>query len=158
LSADSRSFRDRISTTGRLDVANVGLHLENCDALLQLYPDGACGTFIAALASGVPVVSTAGHLTEFIFKRSGAIAFSDPEPSAIRETLEKVHADPAYARMIGDAARRLYADEFSIDVTLERLHEAAGRSSGQLGPDRRNVLMRTHVKCYLKTSDPNSDD
>jgi len=154
-------FRDRLSTTGRLDVANVGLHLENCDALLQLYPDGACGargTFIAALASGVPVVSTAGHLTEFILKRSGAIAFSEREPTAIRETLEKVYADPAYARMISEAARRLYADEFSIDVTLERFHEAAGRSSGQHGPHRRNVLVRTYVKSYLKTSDPKSDD
>jgi len=122
-------FRDRISTTGHVNAPEIGPHLEACDALLQLYPDGACaarGTFIAALASGVPIVSNAGLLTESIFARRGAVAFCADDPEAIRTTLERLQADPDYARRISEAARRLYTAEFDVEVTVARLCEAAG--------------------------------
>ena len=122
-------FHARISASGHVNALDVGPHLEACDALLQLYPDGACaarGTFIAALASGVPIVSNPGHLTEPVFSRRGAVAFSPLNPAAIRETLEQLQADPEMARKIGDAARRLYSAEFDVEVTVARLCEAAG--------------------------------
>jgi glycosyltransferase involved in cell wall biosynthesis len=127
--AELPQFRDRISTTGHLNALEIGPHLEACDALLQLYPDGACaarGTLIAALASGVPIVSNTGPMTESIFARRGAIAFSGVDPTAVRHTVERLQSNQEYARRIGEAGRRLYATEFDVEVTVARLCEAAG--------------------------------
>ena len=122
---------ERVSTTGHMTAPEIGPHLQACDALLQLYPDGACaarGTLIAALGSGVPVVSTAGPLTEQILSQQGALIVTAPNPTAVRKTLEELHADPVRARAVGTAARRLYAAEFDVDVTVARLRQAAGLS------------------------------
>ena len=122
-------FCGRMTTTGHLNAIEIGPHLEACDALLQLYRDGACaarGTFVAALASGVPVVSNHGKLTESMFARRGAVAFSNLDPASLRETLERLQSDPEYAHGIGDAGRRLYSAEFDVEVTVAQLCEAAG--------------------------------
>ncbi len=72
---------DRIRTTGRLQVAEVAGHMRSCNALLQLYPDGASaarGTLIGALASGVPVVTTAGSATDRVLLDSQTMLFPAP--------------------------------------------------------------------------------
>src|SRR5262249_40130213 len=73
--AEFPRFEGRIETTGRLNIFQAGRHLQACDALLQLYLDGAStsrGTFLAALASGVPVVTAAGPCTERLLRDSDA--------------------------------------------------------------------------------------
>ena len=114
----------QVSTTGRVPAIDVGSYLQACDVLLQIYPEGAVGargTLIAALASGVPVVTTAGNWTEPIFKTCGGIVLADDDPTAIRRAVEDLLTDQSAARRIGTAGRGLYKAYFDIAVTAARL-------------------------------------
>lgn len=119
-------FKERLRTSGRINALDAGPHFHRCDVLLQLYPDGACparGTLMAALASGVPVVSTMGPLTGPLLESSGALAFTAFQPRAIRAAIDALLADKALARKIGAAGRDLYENHFDIAVTLAILSE-----------------------------------
>ena len=122
-------FRHRLGTSGRVNALEAGPYIQTCDVLLQLYPDGACGargTFTAALASGIPVVTTAGPLTESLF--SGAVAFVEFKPQEIRCAIERLLADKAAARNLGAASRSLYEDHFDLPVALATLTEGRVRT------------------------------
>jgi glycosyltransferase involved in cell wall biosynthesis len=116
----------RISAAGRVHVSEAGVHLRSCDVLLQVYPDGACsarGTLLAALASGVPVISTKGPLTDRLLIDSKAVFFTESDPGSIREAVESLRADPAMARGFGAQSRRLYEEHFDLPVTVSRLRQ-----------------------------------
>ncbi len=97
---------DRIGSTGRLHVTEIGGQMLRCDALLQLYPDGASaarGTLIGALASGVPVVTTAGPTTDRLLLESGAMLFPDASPHSIRDAMEILRENPELAEEFGSS-------------------------------------------------------
>jgi glycosyltransferase involved in cell wall biosynthesis len=122
-------FTRRFSTSGRLNALEAGSSLQACDVLLQLYPDGACaarGTLVAALASGVPIVTMAGPLTEPLLMHGGVLALADPNPISIRVILEELLADPALAGRIGAAGKHLYEMEFDVPVAVRKLCQTAG--------------------------------
>ena len=105
----------RISSTGRVQASTAGPYLQNCDLLLQLYPDGACaarGTLIAALASGVPVVTTRGTLTDRLLLESGGLLFAENSPADIRTAIESLRSDRASRLKMGSRARHLYQQNF----------------------------------------------
>ena len=89
------------------------------------------GTFVAALASGVPVVTTAGPLTEPLLM-TGGVAFADDEPNAIRVAVSRLLDDPSISRAVGIAGRRLYLDHFALKVTIDALITRLSRT--RLGP------------------------
>ena len=125
----------QISTTGRLAPVEAGPYLQSCDVLLQIYPDGAAGargTLSAALASGVPVVTNQGNMTEPLFKTSGAVALADSEPDAICEAVEQLLSDHSAIQKIGTAGRRLYEKHFDISLTVDKLRNAVNASMGLL--------------------------
>jgi glycosyltransferase involved in cell wall biosynthesis len=125
-------LRNRLTTTGRVSAGQAGRHFESCNVLLQLYPDGAAGargTFMAALASRVPVVTTAGRLTDPILKSSGAIVFAESNPEAVSRAVDELLADKPMARALGLATRRFYETHFGVGVTVARLKQAASESS-----------------------------
>jgi glycosyltransferase involved in cell wall biosynthesis len=76
---------------------------------------------MTALASGKPVVTTAGPLTEPLF--NGAVAFAERRPREIRRVIEDLLADKAAARNLGAASRRLYEDHFDLPLTVAMLTE-----------------------------------
>jgi glycosyltransferase involved in cell wall biosynthesis len=109
------AFAGRITATGRVQALTAGPYFQHCNVLLQLFPDGACaarGTLIAALASGVPVVSTCGPLTDRLLLESGALLFAENSPERICSAIESLRLDPALARRIGDRACWLYEEHF----------------------------------------------
>jgi glycosyltransferase involved in cell wall biosynthesis len=121
-------FKHRFHTSGRVNALEAGSYLQACDVLLQLYPDGACaarGTLVAALASGVPVVTTAGPLTEPLLKHGGVVALAERDPASVREVLDELLADPALAARIGAAGEHLYDTEFDVPVAVEKLRQTA---------------------------------
>jgi glycosyltransferase involved in cell wall biosynthesis len=123
---------DRIGSTGRLRVTQVAEHMRRCDALLQLYPDGASaarGTLIGAMASGVPVVTTAGPATDELLLDSGAMLFSDGSPRSICDAIELLRENPALARELGARALRLYLESFQPAVIVSRIRDAMSCSN-----------------------------
>jgi glycosyltransferase involved in cell wall biosynthesis len=122
---------ERIRSTGRLHVTEVGESMRRCDVLLQLYPDGASaarGTLIGAMASGVPVVTTASPATDGLLLDSQAMLFPSESPQSIRDAVELVRENPALARELGARAQRLYRDSFQPAVIISRIRDAVSRS------------------------------
>lgn len=125
---------NRIRTTGRLRVDEVAEHMRACDALMQIYPDGASaarGTLIGALASGIPVVTTAGAITDGLLLDSKTMLFASGSPQSIREALELLSRNPAMGRELGTRAQQLYMDSFQPSVIASRLREVASEFATQ---------------------------
>jgi glycosyltransferase involved in cell wall biosynthesis len=125
---------DRIESTGRLHVTEVARHMQRCDALLQLYPDGASaarGTLIAALASGVPVITTSGPRTDRLLLESKTMLFADASPQSVKEALEFLKKSPELAREMGARAQRLYKESFHPAVIV-----SAVRNTGPCPTDK----------------------
>lgn len=148
----------RITSTGRVQALTAGPFLQNCDLLLQLYPDGACaarGSLIAALASGVPVVTTRGPLTDRLLLESGALVFAENSPEDIRAAVELLRSDPASARRIGDRASRLYAEHFHpTTIASELSRPATDRLTAAIGA--RSTLVSDAAPDRKRTSGPNA--
>ncbi len=117
---------DRIRCTGHLHVSEVARHMRSCDALLQVYPEGASaarGTLIGALASGIPVVTTSGPGTDRLLLDSKTLLISESSPQSIRKTLELLMANPEKAHELGAAAQRLYRESFQPAVIVSTLRD-----------------------------------
>jgi glycosyltransferase involved in cell wall biosynthesis len=148
LASQDPEAADRIRTTGRLRVDEVGRHMRDCDALLQLYPghaSAARGTLIGAMASGVPVVTTAGPATDLLLLESDALVFAEGSPLSIRESVEMLLRNPARAQQIGDRAQRLYEAYFHPAVIVQRLRALASGSVAVGAKDREMVDAFTRV-------------
>jgi glycosyltransferase involved in cell wall biosynthesis len=117
---------DRVTATGPLPAMEVAEHLQACDLVIQPYPDGAStrrGSLMAALANGVPVVTTLGALSEPIWPGAvAAVPVGAPERLADR-TLELL-GQPERLAELGAAGRKLYADRFAIERTVAALLSA----------------------------------
>jgi glycosyltransferase involved in cell wall biosynthesis len=125
---------DRIRSTGRLRVNRVAEHMRRCDALLQLYPDGASaarGTLIGALASGVPVVTTSGPATDRLLLDSAAMLFPSGSPESIRDAIELLRNDPALCRELAALAQNLYRESFQPAVIVSRIRDAVSCANGE---------------------------
>ena len=108
----------RVFATGPLTGDALSACLQSCDLMMQPYPDGAStrrGTLMAALAHGLPVVTTAGRLTETFWRDSDAAAVvSAGDDAAFVREISSLATDPARRRRIGDAARLTYEARFSV--------------------------------------------
>jgi glycosyltransferase involved in cell wall biosynthesis len=116
----------RIVAPGPLPAALIAEHLRASDLVIQPYPDGASGrrtTLMAALANGVPVVTTLGFLSESVWA-GGAVAVA---PAGDRDHLVRLVCElldsPARRASLGEAGRRLYEDRFSLRHTVAALLE-----------------------------------
>ncbi len=72
-------LRERIESTGRLPGAAAAAALRACDLLVQPYPDGVTTrrtSVMGALTTAVPVLTTAGPLTEPVWAQTSAVALA----------------------------------------------------------------------------------
>jgi len=118
-------LRDRVYGVGALEPADLSRHISACDVMLQPYPDGISTrrtSAMVALAHGVPLVSTAGFLTEPIWDASG-IAVLAPAGDLNRLATETV-------ALLGDTDRRArlarcamatYDEQFDLRHTIAAL-------------------------------------
>ncbi len=122
----------RILSTGQLRVAKIAGEVHRCDALLQLYPDGASaarGTLIAALGSGIPVVTTAGPLTDRLLLESRALLFPESTPGSIYAAIELLRTNPELAHELAARALRLYQESFHPAVIASSLRDVLRTSN-----------------------------
>lgn len=111
----------RVFAPGSLSGEAVAEYLRACDLAVQPYPDGAStrrGSLMAALANGVPVVTTLGPLTDPV-TAAGPIAFARPDRLA-DAALGLLDA-PERLRQLGRDSRRFYDDHFAVCRTVAAL-------------------------------------
>ena len=119
----------RIVATGDLASSDLSLHLQACDLLIQPYADGIStrrGTAMAAMAHGVPLVTTSGQLTEPLWEGSGAVLLSPAgDHTALLREAERLTADERLRARLLATAQRLYRERFALEHTIRTLREAS---------------------------------
>jgi glycosyltransferase involved in cell wall biosynthesis len=128
------AFGGRVVAFGGLEATELAARLKGCDVLIQPYADGiSCrrGSAMAGLASGVPVVSNLGALSENLWTTFGPIGLAGtPDAGELAVAAERVLALPAAERAaMGRHAAKLYRDRFGIENTIARLRSAGGGAS-----------------------------
>ena len=124
LAGGRADWHARIIAPGSLPAPLIAEYLRACDLVIQPYPDGASGrrtTLMAALANGVPVVTTIGALSEPVWLE-GAVAAA---PAGDAEQLARLALDlldrPERLAELGLAGQRLYQDQFALRHTVAAL-------------------------------------
>jgi glycosyltransferase involved in cell wall biosynthesis len=119
----------RLFATGRLSAGDVSRHVAACDLMLQPYPDGVSSrrtSGMVALSHGLPLVTTAGWLTEPMWAETGAAvlaAADDPQGLAIAAAATLV--DVRRREEIGRRAVALYDARFHIRHSVAALRSPA---------------------------------
>ena len=113
-----------LHSTGQLPLRVLSHHLQACDALVQPYPDGVSGrrtTTISALEHGVPVVTTAGALSEPFWRESAAVeAVPAANTAALAPAVRRL-LEPARHAAARQAALALYRERFDPVQTMDAL-------------------------------------
>jgi glycosyltransferase involved in cell wall biosynthesis len=122
-------MEERVHATGALVAADLSRHLGACDLMLQPYIDGVSsrrGSTMAALAHGLPVITTSGRLTEPLWAESKAVSLVPVEDvRALVETTRRLLPNAAMRSSMSSAAKELYTERFDIKNTIARLREGA---------------------------------
>jgi glycosyltransferase involved in cell wall biosynthesis len=118
----------QISATGEIDASELSYWIRKCTVMIQPYPDGVSsrrGTAMAALSHGLPMVTTAGPLTEDVWAESGAAALVPPwDVSLFRDAVDDLISDEPKRNHMGLQARRLYLDRFDVRHTIRALRSS----------------------------------
>jgi Glycosyl transferase 4-like domain/Glycosyl transferases group 1 len=119
----------RVYAAGRLSDADLSYHLGACDLMIQPYPDGIStrrGSAMACLAHGIPVVTTIGHLTEPLWKESGAVLLSPAgDLEVLAQRTQWLINETSERGRLGAAGKALYEDRFALSNTIAGLRQPA---------------------------------
>lgn len=129
LMAVDTAFGSRIQASGPLSEREVSAHIAACDVMLQPYPDGISTrrtSAMAALAHGIPVVTTVGWLTEPLWDDSEAVAIAPvDDPSALAREVERLLASCDLRAQLGGRGRELYHAQFDVRHTIDALRRTS---------------------------------
>lgn len=132
--ARDATLAPRIHATGALLEDAVSVHLTACDVMLQPYPDGISSrrtSAMASLAHGVPIVTTAGWLTESIWSETEAVALAPVDDAAgLAHAAAALVASAEAREQLARRGRALYDARFDLRHTLAALcgSRGAGRA------------------------------
>jgi glycosyltransferase involved in cell wall biosynthesis len=114
-----------VHATGELDADDLSLHLGACDLMFQPYIDGVSSrrtTIMAQLSLGLPVITTAGDLTEPLWAESRAVALTPAgDVSKMVDATNRLLGDEGERKRLALAARSLYLNMFDIGHTVAAL-------------------------------------
>lgn len=115
----------RIVASGPMTDTELSCHLQACDVMVQPYTDGASTrrtTLMAALAHGLPVVTTTGPLSESFWRDSDAVATVPVgDLPTMAQTLVDLAHQPERRQRLGAAAKAIYDERFSLAHTITAL-------------------------------------
>jgi glycosyltransferase involved in cell wall biosynthesis len=119
-----------LHATGPLDPSDLSYHMAACDIMIQPYAGGVCcrnSSLMAALCHGKPIVTTTGSLTEPFWAGTQALALApEGNPNAFLEELAHLMQDSGERSQMGQAAGRLYRQQFDVSYTVKSLRREAG--------------------------------
>jgi glycosyltransferase involved in cell wall biosynthesis len=114
---------DRVLWTGYTPQSEVSANLMASDICVLPYRDGASfrrGSFMAALAHGLPIVSTWPRVDVPELRHGENILLVPPDaPIALAEAIARLAENPELRRRLGEGAARL-AQNFTWDKIAER--------------------------------------
>lgn len=118
-------WKHRIISPGPLVGYEAAVHLSTCDVLLYPFSDGVSGrrtSLIAALALGLPIVTTQGWATEPFWQSSEAVVLVESlQTEALVAAALALATDPNRRQILSARARPLYNSRFSIEHTIAGL-------------------------------------
>lgn len=118
----------RITATGVLSNTTLAAYVVACDLLIQPYPDGVTSRRTSAMAGlhlGVPVVTTAGRLTEPFWETCEAIRLSRVGDSAgMVAHAAHLLTHPDERKQLAENGRRFYTQTFDLQRTVTGLRSA----------------------------------
>ena len=120
-----------VSFHGVVPVAELHAAFARADVAIQpsvTAPDGRSegvpNTVLEALATGLPVVGTRhAGIPEAVFDGETGLLVDEHDARGLEAALRRIAGDPAFARRLGDAGRRLVEREFDAVRQGERLAE-----------------------------------
>jgi hypothetical protein len=114
-----------LRATGFLAEDELARHVAASDVFLAPYLDGVStrrGTVMAALQHGIPVVGTAGHLTDDLFRRTPGLALVNVEAAnRFSDAVVGLVRDSERRARLGAAGRSLYENHFDWPLLVQRL-------------------------------------
>jgi glycosyltransferase involved in cell wall biosynthesis len=114
---------DRVLWTGYTPQPEVSANLLASDVCVLPYRDGASfrrGSFMAALAHGLPIVSTRPRVDVPELRHGENILLAPPDaPVALAEAIARLAADTGLRRRLGEGAARL-AQDFTWEKIAEK--------------------------------------
>jgi glycosyltransferase involved in cell wall biosynthesis len=97
--------------------------------VLPSYSEGVSLALLEAMAAGLPVIATAvGSLPEVVTDGVNGLLIPPRDPEALARALDRLLADPDFARRLGEQARAEVAAHYS----LERLGREINQIYGEL--------------------------
>jgi glycosyltransferase involved in cell wall biosynthesis len=98
----------------RVDVPDL---LQAMDTfVLPSYSEGLSLSLLEAMAAGLPVIATAvGGNPELVMDGVTGLLIPAKDAEALAAALERVLADPAWAKEMGEKARRQVAENYSVE-------------------------------------------
>jgi glycosyltransferase involved in cell wall biosynthesis len=116
------ALEDRAEARDDVPASEVAALLKASALALQPFPDGISArrtSAMAALALGVPMVTTDGFLTDPAWREGGVALVPVGQPLELARLCGAILDDPAMGRAVGERGARLYRDRFSLERTLE---------------------------------------
>jgi glycosyltransferase involved in cell wall biosynthesis len=122
-------FAGRMVGTGSLSPTEVAAALRACDMALQPYPDGVTTrrtSVMAALANGVPTVTTRGALTERVWNETAAVRIVPAgDPHALAEACHVLLRDDKARTALGLTGQQAYDARFAVRHAVRALLDPA---------------------------------
>jgi glycosyltransferase involved in cell wall biosynthesis len=122
VAAQEPSFFSRVLPSGKVDRQTAADLLAASDLAIYPFVDGASGrrtSLMAALALGVPVLTTEGALSEPLWRESGAVSLTPAGyPSAFAARADEILGDPAAREALGRAGKAFYEQHFALERVL----------------------------------------
>lgn len=120
-------LRGRLCAPGGMASDDLAAHIATCDVLVQPYPDGASSrrtSLMAALALGMPIVTTDGLLSEPVWRETGAVRLVPADAiSELAVAADALLGDRAAREALGTRAAALYAERFALEHTVRALRQ-----------------------------------
>ena len=92
--------------------------------VLPSYSEGVSLALLEAMAAGLPVVATAvGGLPEVVTDGENGLLIPPRDAEALAGSLERLLTDPAFARELGENARKHVREHYSLDRLGREINE-----------------------------------
>jgi glycosyltransferase involved in cell wall biosynthesis len=119
--AASLGLGTRVRAEEGLSPEALATRLAACDLLMQPFPDGISTrrtSAMAGLALGVPIVTSDGHLTDSVWRTSGAVSLAPVGSAAeLGRLCLQLLQDAEKREALGQRGKALYAERFSLERT-----------------------------------------